>query len=72
MSPSSTVSRFTAQDKIREVYSHLSVMPLHHEGGQKNATHGEYSVIEKLNVLIMVCSIPDGNDLPDVSINTYR
>lgn len=51
MSPSSTVSRFSVRDKIREVYSHLSVMPLHQEGGQKNVTHGEYSVMEKLNLM---------------------
>lgn len=67
MSPSSTVSRFSVQDQIRDVYSsHLSVMPFHQERGQKNVTHGEYSVIEK-DFLMMMCSVPDGYDLHGVT-----
>lgn len=81
MSPSSTVSRFSVQDKMEEVYSHLSVTLLRQERGQKNLTHGEHTVIEKLGILRRcfndVCSIPGGNDLHAASIrrhnvNTYN
>lgn len=42
MSPSCIVRRFKAQDKIEEVYSHLSVILLNQEKGQRGVTNEEY------------------------------
>lgn len=69
MSPSSTVSGFSVHDKIQEVCSHLSVMPLRGETQQNNMAHSECSVREELEGSYLViyeggltckCSVPDG------------